>query len=35
MDILHLVDRLEAIITGSRLVPLTAYRLVDEDRAWN
>lgn len=33
MDILHLVDRLESLITGSRLVPLTVYRLVDEDRA--
>ena len=33
MDILHLVDRLEALITNSRLVPLTATRLVDEDRA--
>ena len=33
MDILHLVDRLEALITNSRLIPLTATRMVDEDRA--
>jgi len=33
MDILHLVDRLEALITQSHLIPLTVYRLVDEDRA--
>ena len=33
MDILHLVDRLETLITQSRLIPLTVYRLVDEDRA--
>lgn len=33
MDILHLVDRLEALITSGRLFPLTVYRLVDEDRA--
>jgi hypothetical protein len=33
MDILHLVDRLETMITQSRLIPLTVYRLVDEDRA--
>lgn len=33
MDILHLVDRLESLITTSRLVPLTVLRLVDEDRA--
>jgi len=32
MDILHLVDRLELLITQSRLIPFTAYRLVDEDR---
>ncbi len=32
MDILHLVDRLESLITSSRLLPLTAYRMVDEDR---
>ncbi len=32
MDILHLVDRLESIVTQSRLIPLTVYRLVDEDR---
>ena len=33
MDILHLVDRLEALITNSRLIPLTVTRMVDEDRA--
>ena len=33
MDILHLVDRFEALITQGRLIPLTVYRLVDEDRA--
>ncbi len=33
MDILHLVDRLEALFTSSRLLPLTVYRFVDEDRA--
>lgn len=33
MDILHLVDRLESLITQGHLIPLTVYRLVDEDRA--
>jgi hypothetical protein len=33
MDILHLVDRLESLITSSRMVPFTVYRTVDEDRA--
>lgn len=33
MDILHLVDRLESLFTQSHLIPLTAFRLVDEDRA--
>jgi len=33
MDILHLVDRLEALITSSRMIPFTVYRLMDEDRA--
>jgi CRISPR/Cas system-associated exonuclease Cas4 (RecB family) len=33
MDILHLVDRLESLLTQSHLIPLTVYRLVDEDRA--
>lgn len=33
MDILHLVDRLESLITSSRMVPFSVYRLVDEDRA--
>jgi len=32
MDILHLVDRLEALITSSRMIPFTVYRLMDEDR---
>jgi len=34
MDILHLVDRLEReIIQKSTLIPLTVYRLVDEEHA--
>jgi hypothetical protein len=33
VDILHLVDRLESLITSSRMIPLSVYRLVDEDRA--
>jgi vacuolar-type H+-ATPase subunit H len=33
MDILHLVDRLESLVTSSRMVPFSVYRLVDEDRA--
>ena len=34
MDILHLVDRLEReIIKKSTLIPLTVYRLVDEEHA--
>jgi cell division septum initiation protein DivIVA len=32
MDILHLVDRLEALINDSRRIPMTANRVVDEDR---
>lgn len=32
MDILHLVDRLEALINESRRIPMTANRVVDEDR---
>jgi len=32
MDILHLVDRLEELINGSRNVPLTHTILLDEDR---
>jgi vacuolar-type H+-ATPase subunit H len=33
MDILHLVDRLESLVTSGRTIPFTVYRLVDEDRA--
>ena len=33
MDILHLVDRLESLMTSSRTIPFSVYRLVDEDRA--
>jgi vacuolar-type H+-ATPase subunit H len=34
MDILHLVDRLEReIVQKSTLIPLTVYRLVDEEHA--
>jgi hypothetical protein len=32
MDILHLVDRLESLINDSRRIPMTANRVVDEDR---
>jgi len=32
MDILHLVDRLEALVNESRRIPMTANRVVDEDR---
>ncbi|MER3459554.1 MAG: hypothetical protein C4309_13835 [Chloroflexota bacterium] len=32
MDILHLVDKLEALINESRRIPMTANRVVDEDR---
>ena len=35
MDILHLIDRLENILTDSRHLPLTASLLVDEDRITN
>ena len=35
MDILHLIDRLENILTESRRLPLTASLLVDEDRITN
>src|SRR5512134_2038084 len=32
MDILHLVDRLEELLNGSRAFPLTHNVIVDEDR---
>lgn len=32
MDILHLIDRLEEILNGSRPIPLTHTVLVDEDK---
>ncbi len=35
MDIQHLVDRLEQILTESRRVPLTANLIVEEDRVFN
>jgi len=34
MDILHLIDRLEEIIKGSRPVPFSDLRLVNEARVW-
>ena len=34
MDILYLVDRLEEIVKGSRHVPFSSVRLVDESRIW-
>lgn len=35
MDIQHLVDRLEQVLSESRRVPLTTTLLVDEDRIFN
>jgi len=35
MDILHLVDRLEQILTDSRRIPFSANLIVDEDRIFN
>ena len=35
MDILHLVDRLEQLLTDSRRIPMTASLIVDEDRIFN
>ena len=35
MDILHLVDRLEQLLTESRRIPMTASIIVDEDRIFN
>jgi hypothetical protein len=34
MDILHLVDRLEEIIKGSKRLPFSGLRLVDERHIW-
>jgi vacuolar-type H+-ATPase subunit H len=34
MDILYLVDRLEEVVKGSRQVPFSRVRLVDESRVW-
>ncbi|MEN8097554.1 MAG: hypothetical protein ABFQ89_00635 [Chloroflexota bacterium] len=33
MDILHLVDRLEQLITSGRALPFSTTRAIDEDRA--
>ena len=35
MDIQHLIDRLEQVLTESRRIPLSANLLVDEDRLFN
>ena len=35
MDILYLVDRLEEIIKGSKYVPFSSLRLVDERSVWS
>jgi vacuolar-type H+-ATPase subunit H len=35
MDILHLVDRMEEIIKGSKRLPFGSLRLVDERRIWS
>lgn len=35
MDILHLIDRLEKLLTESRRIPMTASIIVDEDRIFN
>jgi vacuolar-type H+-ATPase subunit H len=34
MDILHLIDRLEEIVKGSKQLPFSDVRLVDERRVW-
>lgn len=34
MDILHLIDRLEEAIKGSKRLPFSGLRLVDERRIW-
>lgn len=35
MDIQHLVDRLEQVLTDSRRIPLSSSLIVDEDRVFN
>ena len=35
MDILHLVDRLEQILSDTRRIPFSANLIVDEDRIFN
>ena len=35
MDILHLIDRLEALLNEGRHLPLTKGVVVDEQRAWD
>ncbi len=35
MDIQQLVDRLEELIDNSRMLPLSAYRLIEEDKLYN
>ncbi len=35
MDIQHLVDRLEQLLTDSRRIPLSSNLIVDEDRVFN
>lgn len=35
MDIQQLVDRLEELIDNSRMLPLSAYRLVEEDKIYH
>ncbi|MFQ6102313.1 MAG: hypothetical protein ACE5OS_13930 [Anaerolineae bacterium] len=35
MDILHLIDRVEEAIKGSKQVPFSGLRLVDERRIWS
>jgi vacuolar-type H+-ATPase subunit H len=34
MDILYLIDRLEEIVKGSKRLPFSGVRLVDESRIW-
>jgi vacuolar-type H+-ATPase subunit H len=34
MDILYLIDRLEEIVKGSKHLPFSGVRLVDESRIW-
>lgn len=35
MDIQQLVDRLEELIDNSRMLPLSVYRLIEEDKLYN